>query len=188
MHSCPNRHHCTSQQPTPNCNPPQNAGWMKKPIPANQLTPEALGCGKPGGAYGTGKAGPVRASPSPIPGSRSPSPSPSPSPTPSLPLAAPGGACGKTVGARCPVNQCCSSVGVLVHLWEGTVEAGTGDRDRIQKCLHPFSSRPFHLNPPLPAAVRILRHHSAALRHRLPKDLRPVQQVTQPLESPWQII
>ena len=88
---------------------------MKNPIPANRLTPEALGCGKPGGAYGTGKPGPVRASPSPSPSS---SPSPSPSPNSSLPLAPPGGACGQKAGTRCPVNQCCSPVGALVALWE----------------------------------------------------------------------
>lgn len=81
----------------------QLIGWMKNPIPANRLTPEALGCGKPGGAYGTGKPGPARASPSP-----SSSPSPSPSPNSSLPLAPPGGACGQKAGTRCPVNQCCS--------------------------------------------------------------------------------
>jgi hypothetical protein len=90
------------------CHPP-TAGWMKSPIPANRLTPEALGCGKPGGAYGTGKPGAVRAQSSTP--SSSPKPSPSPSPKPSLPVAAPGGACGPAVGARCPINQCCSQYG-----------------------------------------------------------------------------
>ncbi|PRW32547.1 polysaccharide deacetylase isoform A [Chlorella sorokiniana] len=87
----------------------QLIGWMKNPIPANRLTPEGLGCGKPGGAYGTGKPGAVRAQSSTP--SSSPKPSPSPSPKPSLPVAAPGGACGPAVGARCPINQCCSQYG-----------------------------------------------------------------------------
>lgn len=79
---------------------------MKAPIPANRLTPEALGCGQPGGRYGTGKPGPMRAS-SPAPASPPPS---SPSPPPSLPYAVPGGPCGKGV-AQCSTNQCCSQVG-----------------------------------------------------------------------------
>ncbi|EFN51596.1 hypothetical protein CHLNCDRAFT_139978 [Chlorella variabilis] len=51
----------------------QLLAWMQNPVPADQLTPEALGCGLPGGAPGTGGASGGRtdtASPPPPDGSQ----------------------------------------------------------------------------------------------------------------------
>lgn len=97
----------------------QLIGFMKNPIRANQLTPAALGCGLPGGRYGTGLPGVAQASP-PSPPSPPPSP-PAPAPPPfTLPTAVSGSACGQRV-ARCRIGECCSQYG-----WCGVTPAHCG--------------------------------------------------------------